>query len=38
MQQHFTKPNRQMQIQTNIINNRKNNGHFNHYRFRKKLD
>jgi len=38
MTHHFKTKDKQMQIQTNMKSNRKNNGQFNHYRFRKKLD
>ncbi len=35
----FTQPNRQTQAQIKQRNNnRKNNGHFNHYRFKEELD
>jgi len=39
MQQYFTQTDRQQQIQTKYIkNNRKNNGKFNIFRFKPKLD
>ena len=33
-----TKIDTQTQQQTNMINNRKDNGQFNHYRFKQELD
>jgi len=38
MQKHFIQINKQQQIQKYIKNNRKNNGKFNDYRFKPKLD